>query len=239
MAFLTARWSNLCLVTYAVPPAMLAARVPPGLELDTRGGEAYVSLVAFDFLRTRVLGIPWPGYRDFPEINLRFYVRDPARDHRGVVFVREFVPKRLVAWLARAIYGEPYVRARMSSRVTADDRAIIVEHALTYGGRENRLRVTADAACAVPGDTSDEHFFKEHQWGYSGGRRGDRCVRYEVRHPAWACYRVTGHEIDWDFGAVYGPELAGLNGRTPCSVVLAAGSEISVHPKGTLAATGA
>src|SRR3954471_19004784 len=115
LSFLTARWSNLCLLTYAVPPALLEPRLPRGLSLDLRDGQAFVSLVAFDFLDTRVLGVPWPGYRNFPEINLRFYVRH--REERGVVFVREFVPRRLVAFLARAIYGEPYVAARMTSQI--------------------------------------------------------------------------------------------------------------------------
>src|SRR3569623_1835388 len=106
MPFLSARWSNLCLFTYPVPAAMLEKRLPPGLELDTREGQAFVSLVAFDFLDTRVLGVPWPGYRNFAELNLRFYVRRrrsaaeaaaQAPAERGVVFVREFVPQRLVA----------------------------------------------------------------------------------------------------------------------------------------------
>src|SRR2546423_13280170 len=99
--FLTARWSKLFLATYAVPPALLRPRLAAGLELDTRDGQAFVSLVAFDFLDTRVLGVPWPGFRDFAELNLRFYVRRGA--DRGVMFVREFVPQRLVAWMARAI----------------------------------------------------------------------------------------------------------------------------------------
>src|SRR5689334_13401141 len=99
--FLTARWENLCLVTYTVPPALLEPRLPPGLTLDTRDGQAFVSLVAFQFLGTRVLGVPWPGYRNFPELNLRYYVRHG--EERGVVFIREFVPRQLVAWLARAV----------------------------------------------------------------------------------------------------------------------------------------
>src|SRR3954469_20731239 len=111
MPFLTARWSNLCLLTYAVPPALLEPRLPPGLDLDLRDGQAFVSLVAFDFLDTRVLGVPWPGFRNFPEINLRFYAR--RGDERGVVFVREWVPQRLVAWLARTLYNEPYAAAAM------------------------------------------------------------------------------------------------------------------------------
>src|SRR5262245_23022935 len=86
-AFLTARWSNLFLATDAVPPALLRPRLAPGLDLDTRDGQAFVSLVAFDFLDTRVLGVPWPGYRNFPELNLRFYVRHGGE--RGVMFIRE------------------------------------------------------------------------------------------------------------------------------------------------------
>src|SRR5882672_8618368 len=88
-SFLTARWTNLFLATYAVPQELLRPRLPPGLDLDLRDGQAFVSLVAFDFLDTRVLGVPWPGYRNFPELNLRFYVRHGER--RGVVFVREYV----------------------------------------------------------------------------------------------------------------------------------------------------
>src|ERR1700724_1878896 len=103
-AFLTARWSNLFLATYAVPPALLEKRLPPGLHLDTRDGNAFVSLVAFEFLDTRVLGVPWPGYRNFPELNLRYYVR--RGPERGVVFLREFVGLHLVSWIARNVFNE-------------------------------------------------------------------------------------------------------------------------------------
>src|SRR5271170_8371195 len=102
--FLTAEWSNLCLVTYKVEPAFLKERIPAWLEPDLRDGSAFVSLVAFQFLNTKVWGVSWPGFRDFPEFNLRAYVR--YGDRRGVVFMREFVPQPLVAWLARSIYNE-------------------------------------------------------------------------------------------------------------------------------------
>ena len=88
--------------------------------LDRYDGSPYVSLVAFDFLETRVGGIPWPGFTSFPEINLRFYVRDG--DRRGVCFVREIVPKALISFIARALYDEPYVTAPITStrKVCAD-----------------------------------------------------------------------------------------------------------------------
>ena len=68
--FLTARWQNLFLASYAVPPSLLEKRLPPGLALDLKDGSAFVSLVAFEFLDTRVLGVGWPGYRNFGELNL-------------------------------------------------------------------------------------------------------------------------------------------------------------------------
>src|SRR5262249_30027230 len=114
--FLTAKWHNLFLATYAVPPSLLEPRLPPGLALDLRDGDAFVSLVAFESLRTLVLGVGWPGYRDFGELNLRFYVRHG--EERGVVFLREFVPQRLVAWIARWLYNEPYLAAPITAERT-------------------------------------------------------------------------------------------------------------------------
>jgi uncharacterized protein YqjF (DUF2071 family) len=233
MPFLTARWSNLCLLTYAVPPALLASRLPRGLELDLRDGQAFVSLVAFDFLDTKVLGIPWPGYRNFPEINLRFYVRRDTE--RGVVFIREFVPKRLIAFLARTVYGEPYLAAPMKSQVIQDQQQITVEHSLEFAGRLNRLKVVASRPAVLPAADSVEHFFKEHKWGFGANRRG-QCIRYEVTHPQWECYPVYSHELNWDWRGVYGEDFAFLGDVKPCSVILAIGSPISVFPIGKLMA---
>ena len=179
--FLTARWSNLALLTYAVPARVLEPDLPPGCQLDEREGRVFVSLVAFDFLDTRVLGVPWPGFRDFPEINLRFYVRHG--EDRGVCFIREFIPGRFAAWVARALYNEPYLRAPMSSRTEEDPAEITVRHTLRFGDREHTLRVTGQKPPVHPSEDSIEHFFKEHQWGF-GRTRGGRLVRYEVAHPA-------------------------------------------------------
>lgn len=238
MPFLSARWSNLCLFTYAVPRRLLEDRLPPGLELDRHPdlpGEAFVSLVAFDFLDTRVLGVSWPGFRDFAELNLRAYVRrrTDAGVERGVLFVREFVPQRFVAWVARAVYNEPYVAAPLVSRVAEAGGAISVEHRLTFAGREHAITMTGDGPAACPAEGTTEHFFKEHRWGYGRTRRG-KLIRYEVVHPAWDCYRVRAWNLDLDWAAVYGPEWAFLADEAPCSTILAAGSGVAVYPKARL-----
>ena len=230
--FLTASWTNLFLATYPVPPALLRHRLPPGLELDTRGGQAFVSLVAFDFLNTRVVGIPWPGYRDFAELNLRFYVRTITGE-RGVVFIREFVPQRLTAWLARLIYNEPYVAAPLESNVRDEPDRVVTERRLLFGGRTHTIAATGRKPGHVPPEESDEHFFKEHQWGF-GVTRGGKPLRYEVCHPAWKVFPVESYHLDLDWGMVYGSEWAFLGSATPCSTVLAGGSAIAVYPKGRL-----
>jgi uncharacterized protein YqjF (DUF2071 family) len=229
--FLTARWSNLFLATYAVPPSLLEPRLPPGLRLDLREGRAFVSLVAFDFLDTRVFGVPWPGYRDFAELNLRFYVYQDGQ--RGVMFVREYVPARFVAWLARVLYNEPYRYAPLTSLVRDELDHLTIEHRLRVGGREHWITATGKKPPYQPPEGSLEHFFKEHHWGFGVGRAG-QLIRYEVEHPVWNVFPVQSYQVDLDWGLVYGPEWAFLGKAVPVSTVLAVGSPVMVYPKGRL-----
>jgi uncharacterized protein YqjF (DUF2071 family) len=226
--WLTAEWRHLCLFTYAVEPERLLPFTPPGCSLDLRDGQAFVSLVAFDFAQTRVLGVSWPGFRFFPEINLRFYVRHG--DTRGVAFIREYVPSRFVAFLARALYNEPYAPARMASNVRESEHAIEVEHVLYRENRAQKLRILARRHESMPAESSTAHFFKEHSLGFGRSRSGE-LVRYEVRHPPWSVYSVQDFQLDWEFGTVYGPAWADLSRQEPCSVVLAKGSPVRVSAR--------
>src|SRR5882724_5216132 len=116
--FLTAEWRYLAFLNYSVDPSLLSGLVPAGTELDAFEGKTFVSLVGFEFNRTRILGLKVPFHQAFEEVNLRFYVRRQGK--RGVVFIRELVPKHAVAAIARLAYGENYSHASMSH--TAGDR---------------------------------------------------------------------------------------------------------------------
>lgn len=239
--FLTARWSNLCIISYRVPRAMLEGYLPRGLELDAPPGTppdmGAVSLVAFDFLETRVRGVRWPGHVNFPEINLRFYVVQRggpgAEERRGVVFIREFVPKGLISLVARSFYNEPYAAAMMTSRVTTGSDSLMVQHRMKRKNRESLIELRASAQRSTPPSASLEHWFKEHQWGFGRTRHGDPVV-YEVRHPIWAVHAVRSHHLDFDWAGAYGGEWGMLRDAQPISVVLAEGSQIEVHPKRSL-----
>jgi hypothetical protein len=217
--FLTARWIDLLLVTWPVADEVLAPHLPPGVELDRWEGSALVSLVAFDFDDTRVLGVRWPGFVRFPELNLRFYVRHGER--RGVCFVREIVPSRIVAALARALYAEPYVAAPYRRPPGA--------HVLEMGGRTHRIAWRVSGEPHLPPEDSLAHFLKEHSWGF-GRRRDGHASLYEVRHPRWSTWPQVEMDLEVDTGALYGPSFAQLAATPPLSVIAAKGSETAVFP---------
>ena len=70
--FLTAEWSNVLMLNYAVDSTLLQQFVPRGTELDTFDGKTYLSLVGFEFNRTRMFGLSVPFHQSFEEVNLRF-----------------------------------------------------------------------------------------------------------------------------------------------------------------------
>ena len=110
--FLTANWRYLAMLNFAVDPKILEPLVPSETELDFHEGQTFLSVVGFLFLDTRVIGMPIPLHRDFEEVNLRFYVRRKSADQwrRGVVFVRELVPRAAIAIVARLFMASPIPR---------------------------------------------------------------------------------------------------------------------------------
>ena len=214
------------MLNYEVDPAVLAGHVPGGTELDAWNGRTFVSLVGFRFLDTRVLGVAVPFHRDFEELNLRFYVRRKADEgwRRGVVFVKEVVPRRAVAWLARLVYQENYVAHAMRHAV-APGRAA---YSWRVGGRWHEIAVEASGPAALPADDAEETFITEHYWGYARQRDGGT-VEYRVEHPRWPVRRGVAPTLDGDVARFYGPELAPFLGRPPSSAFLASGSEVAVH----------
>jgi uncharacterized protein len=224
--FLTAKWNDLIMANYEVDPALLSSRVPAGTELDLHEGRCYVSLVGFMFLETRVIGFFVPFHINFEEVNLRFYVKRITNSEvrRGVVFIKEIVPRLAIATVANVLYGEPYESWSMSNR--RDSRTVCYEW--QKGDLANRLSVERGELLGVPADDSHDSFIIEHYWGYTdrGNRRTDE---YKVEHPKWNLFSARNEVIDVDFGAVYGREFAFLSDQKPHSVVLAAGSEISVY----------
>ena len=229
--FLTAEWRHLAMLNYEIDPAVLAPWVPRGTALDLWDGRTLVSVVGFRFLKTRVLGLAIPFHRDFEEVNLRFYVRrrHPEGDRRGVVFVREIVPRLAVAMVANLIYHERYVALPTRSRIAlAPGRGGSVEYGWRLSGRWNGLSVgcAGDPAPLVPG--SEAEFITEHYWGYAAQADGGT-VEYRVEHPPWRVWPAIGPALDCDVERLYGPQFTEALSRPPASAFLAEGSPVVVR----------
>ncbi|HEX5502639.1 MAG TPA: DUF2071 domain-containing protein [Thermomicrobiales bacterium] len=237
--FLTARWVNLVLVNYRVPRELLLPHVPLGSELDTPDDAPdlhLLSLVAFHFDDTRVRGVPLVTARHFPEVNLRCYVRRGPR--RATVFLREFVPAPLVALGARLLYQQPYHLATIAHRVAFAPDEVTVWTDFRHRAERGAIRLRARNAPATPPTDSQEHFLKEHYWGFDRDRRG-ASFRYRVEHPVWRTYPVADARVTCDPGALLGGAWRGLDWPAALhSVLFAAGSAVTVYGKEELIVDG-
>lgn len=223
------------MLNYEVPASLLQPLVPAGTELDRWDRSTLASMVGFRFLDTRVLGLPVPGHRDFDEVNLRFYVRRRAEDgawRRGVVFVRELVPRRAIAAVARWWYNEPYLAVPMRHELEVagavggqPGRAM---YAWWLAGRWHRLEVRTTGPPALPAPESEATFVTEHYWGYSVQRDGGS-KEYRVQHPLWRVWPAASARFDCDVKAVYGTGFAEYLDRVPRSAFLAEGSAVTVY----------
>lgn len=217
------------MLNYEVDPEILRSRVPQGTEVDSFQGKTFVSLVGFQFLRTKIFGIlPVPFHTDFEEVNLRFYVWRRERDEvrRGVVFIREIVPKRGVAQIARLVYGENYSCCPMRHDVNADGKCRTAEYQWKLNGDWCTLHVATAGDAAIPKEKSLEQFITEHYWGYVSRRGG--CLEYRVSHEPWRVWTRAAGSFEGNSDLLYGPELGGILRRAPSSAFIAEGSPVVV-----------
>jgi len=242
--FLTAEWRWLAMLNHRVAPELLRPFVPAGTELDAWDGATWLSVVGFLFRDTRVLGVPVPFHRHFEEVNLRFYVRREVGGEvrRGVVFLRELVPRRAIAAVARLTYEEPYLALPMRHRLGPPDAATgapaRVEYAWRHRGSWCALSVepVGAARALVPG--SEEEFITEHYWGYTAQRDGGT-VEYRVEHPSWRVWPVRAARLTGNVAPLYGADVAAAIAGPPDSAFLADGSPIAVLAPARLPRRGA
>lgn len=219
------------MLNFAVQPEIVAPLVPPATELDFEDGETFVSVVGLLFLDTRFLGLPVPRHRDFEEVNLRFYVRRKSADtwRRGVVFIRELVPRRAVALVARTFYGERYLALPMKHEIKHVDRSIDVEYSWRRGRKWESLKMTATGEPQAIAAGTHAEFITEHYWGYTSLRSG--CGEYRVEHPRWKIWNASDFELNADVATLYGQQFAETLNHPPRSAFIADGSPIIVRQR--------
>jgi hypothetical protein len=229
--FLTAEWRHLAMLNYEVDADFLHPFVPAGTEIDRWQGQVFVSLIGFQFLKTRLFGfMPIPLHSNFEEVNLRFYVRRREKEEvrRGVVFIRELVPRRAIALVARTFYNENYVALPMAHEIRpVEDSGLKVAYRWQIKKRWSQIKLETDGKSQLPGEGSVEQFITEHYWGYAAQPDGG-CVEYRVTHPSWPVWQARESAFEGDPEEFYGKKIGAVLRRRPDSAFLAEGSAVTV-----------
>jgi uncharacterized protein len=230
--FLTARWEDFVILNYPCPAHVLEPLVPSGTGLDLWNGEALISLVGFLFRNTRVAGLRIPFHHTFEEVNLRFYVRRTTaagETRRAVVFVRELVPRRAIAAIARWGYNEPYLAVAMDHQSSLNEaHGGSVTYSWRFRGDPFALQadVTGPALPLTRG--SEAEFITEHYWGYTRQRDGNT-LEYQVEHPVWQVWGAIASSFTGPAASLYGSAFGDVLSREPRSAFVSPGSEVAVH----------
>lgn len=231
--FLTARWEHLLFFNFHCPAELLQPLVPSGTILDSWRGDVLLSMVGFMFRDTLVRGIGIPCHRTFEEVNLRFYVRRELPDggsRRGVVFIKELVPRRAIAAAARRLYHEPYEAVPMSNANDLESgRTGMIAYFWGYRRQPFGVRATVVGEPTVAPVDSAAEFITEHYWGYTRQRDGST-LEYQVEHPRWRLWTPTESFMDGAYDQLYGPAFGGVLREAPASVLAAEGSPVAVYP---------
>ncbi|AZA99410.1 DUF2071 domain-containing protein [Chryseobacterium joostei] len=230
MNFLKAEWRKLAIINYEINPALLLKYLPEGTELDFYKEKCYISLVGFMFLNTKLLGLPIPFHRNFEEVNLRFYVKKKENGiwKRGVVFIKEIVPKPALSFVANSVYKENYHTMPMKNLIHEKEDELLIK----YSWRDkswHSIQIMAENKAKPMEADSEFEFITEHYFGFT--KKENSTSEYEVCHSKWDCYEVKDHHVEIDFHKVYGKDFECLNHQEPVSVMLAEGSEIAVKTK--------
>ncbi|MCI5058465.1 MAG: DUF2071 domain-containing protein [Flavobacteriales bacterium] len=229
MSFLNAEWRKLLIVNYEIDPNILKPYIPKGTELDIWNDKCYLSVVGFMFLNTRILGVKIPFHINFEEVNLRFYVKRKVGSEwrRGVVFIKEIVPKKAISVIANSVYNENYITLPMKHDIRQTNE-LFVQYQWKFEQEWFGIKVSASNESKRIAVDSEEEFITEHYWGYTK-KNDSSTYEYEVGHPRWKSYSIIGYSVDLNFSKMYGSDFEGLNHQTPVSVILAEGSEINVE----------
>ena len=229
--FLSATWEYLAMYNYEVDPEILKPHLPPFTEIDYYEGKAIVSVVGFLFNNTKVMGVKWPGFVNFEEVNLRYYIKyfDGVEWKRGVGFISEIVPSKVIATMANTLYNEHYSVAKMSHGLKIENDIISLNYDWQKKNESlNTMTISATNKLEDIQPNSEAEFIFEHYYGYNKLNE-KTTIEYSLAHPRWQIYPVKDYMLNCDVEKLYGADFTPfIKNVKPLSVLLAKGSEVSV-----------
>ena len=180
-------WRRLTFLHWPYDPAEVRRFLPPGLELDTLDGAAWVGLVPFEIYDLR--GIP-----HFPETNVRTYVIGPDGG-RGVWFFSLDAARLAAVVGARVGYHLPYYWATM--RVSEEHGSIRYRSRRKWphaSAAITDLVVQRGKTDEVQELTARDHFLTARFRLYTRFRKG--LAYAQIEHDTWPLVHATVPELN-------------------------------------------
>ncbi|MFC7490046.1 MULTISPECIES: YqjF family protein [unclassified Knoellia] len=209
-------WRDLTFLHWAIDPAMVAHRMPPGVRPDTLDGVTYVGLIPFRMVGAGIAsgpGVPWLG--SFLETNVRLYSVDET-GRRGIVFLSLDTDRAAVVVGARGAFGLPYRWARMRYGVSGDVHSY--DARLRRPGTRPKSHVVVRAGARRQSTELDE--FLSARWGLHV-RQWGRTLYVPNHHEVWPMHDAEVLALDDELVASVG--LPGLSTRPPDHVAFSPG----------------
>ncbi len=174
-------WQQLLFMHWRVSADVLRPLVPAGLELEEYDGTAWLAQTPFCLRGLRARGLPsFPGASEFPEMNLRTYVR--FRDRPGIFFFTLEAASQLAVTAARALFRLPYHFARMSA--ARRDEWIDYRSERPDGSAAFAAAYRPIGPVQEPRPGSLEYFLTERYALYTVLRNG-HVLRGDIHHEVW------------------------------------------------------
>lgn len=185
---MTCEWKDLIIASYEIDKKILEPYLPSHTDVDLYKGKAIISLVAFTFSRSKFFGFHVPFHQNFAQINFRFYAKSNIDGTKGVVFLKEFAPKPLIAFIGNKIYNEPYYYKSIKSiRKKKKD-----ELSTTY--MYKNLKAIAHSKLEkedlVKGTL--KHFIVDRYTAFIKNKKR-KTVKYKINHKPWKTLKA--HEL--------------------------------------------
>jgi uncharacterized protein len=182
-------WQTLLFAHWRLNADALRELVPQPLELDLHDGDAWVGITPFLLTGLHLRMIPpLPGVSEFPELNLRTYVRYGGRP--GIFFFSLDAASTMAVAGARSFFRLPYRRARMELETEVDGWTAFQSH--RPGGEAAftaRYRSTGPGFTPEPGST--EAFLTERYALFTVLRNG-KVLRGDIHHRPWILHPAEG-----------------------------------------------
>ena len=232
--FISGELRHVAMLNFEIEPEALSPHVPRCTELDSWQGKTFVSMVGSLFVRPRVFGFPLMLQRRFAKVDLRFYVRRETSKgtRRGVVFIKQMVPKQAIAAVGRCLHGEAFVALPMDYRVDLSELSGTsrgsIEYKWYHHGRWNGFHIEIKNGAGFSLQDSEEEFTMDRYWGYSALPDGS-CLEYRIEHPKWRLWESSATAFTCEDPEAFGQDLGSCLIRSPSSAFVAEGSPVTLY----------